>query len=481
MTKCVQTPQTLCRAAVARCEVTPPVGIYHRMWGASTHERATGIHRPLLATLLWLGPLAGDSSQALVIVGLDHCILDEADLQQMREAIGRAANLRPAQVLISLSHTHAAGLMSRSRANCEGGELIGPYLDALSERLGQLASQAVAARQPTTIVYGAGRCCVAAHRDFYDDQRQQFVCGFNPQASADDTLVVARIAENGGQTLATIVNYACHPTTLAWQNTLISPDYVGTLRETVEQHTSAACLFLQGASGDLGPREGFLGDPEIADRNGRQIGFAALAALEALPPPHTEFVYSGPVVSGATLGTWHHRPLDETAIERLKAWRIVHSTIPLEYRPKLPSLDQAKADLERWQAAEATTAEAASRHDAHARVEQAKRQVWRLGALPPERFPLPITVARLGDAIWLFVAGEHYQSLQTAVRAQFPDRPVLVTTLSNGWQPGYIPPANVYGRGIYQEQISVVAQGSAERVEQDVCRLVQESLSSVVG
>ena len=94
---------------------------------------------------------------------------------------------------------------------------------------------------------------------------------------------MARIVADDGGAIADVVNYACHPTTLAWDNTLISPDYVGAMRETVERHSGAPCLFLQGASGDLGPREGFVGDPAVADRNGRQLAFAALAAL-ATPP-----------------------------------------------------------------------------------------------------------------------------------------------------------------------------------------------------
>src|SRR4029453_14502912 len=107
-----------------------------------------------------------------------------------------------------------------------------------------------------------------------------------------------------------------------WQNTLISPDYVGALRETIEQHMAAPCIFLQGASADLGPREGFVGDPAIADRNGRQLAFAALSALEALPQPGKQVLYSGPVVSGATIGTWRYEPIDSATAQQAKTWQI---------------------------------------------------------------------------------------------------------------------------------------------------------------
>ena len=122
--------------------------------------------------------------------------------------------------------------------------------------------------------------------------------------------------------LATLVNYACHPTTLAFENTLVSPDYPGAMRELIERETGAPCIFLQGASGDLGPREGFVGDVAVADRNGRQLGFAALAALEALPPAGTRFEYAGPVISGATLGIWKHVPVDAATKARHATWRL---------------------------------------------------------------------------------------------------------------------------------------------------------------
>ena len=52
MTTSIATPQTRCRVGFARADITPPVGIYHRMWGAALHDRATGVHRPLMATAM---------------------------------------------------------------------------------------------------------------------------------------------------------------------------------------------------------------------------------------------------------------------------------------------------------------------------------------------------------------------------------------------------------------------------------------------
>jgi hypothetical protein len=471
MTKIIETPQTRCLAGIARADITPPPGIYHRMWGAATHDRATGVHKPLLATLLWLEPAEGDEGRSLCIVSLDHCILDGPDIELMERSIADAVAIRPGQTLVTLSHTHAAGLMSRSRADQPGGDLIGPYLNSVATQLGRLAVAAIEHRRPATIVYGRGRCDLAANRDFLDPQAKKFVCGLNPEGPADDTLLVGRITGADHRVIGTLVNYACHPTTLAWQNTLISPDYIGALRETVEAEFHAPCLFLQGASGDLGPREGFVGDTAVADRNGRQLGFAALAALETLPPAGTQFVYAGPVVSGATLGTWRHEPVSTAAAEHQKQWRSAAFDLPLAYRPELTTKEQTQSDLAHWQAEEqkaAAAGESLAARDAHAHVERMTRQLWRLSALPAGQFPLRVTIAQLGEALWVFVPGEHYQILQTALRERFPDRPILVTTLTAGWQPGYIPAADTYGRGIYQSDIAVVAAGSAERIIDEV-------------
>ncbi|HEX4607569.1 MAG TPA: hypothetical protein VH092_05125 [Urbifossiella sp.] len=472
MTTRVTTPQTRCRAAFARADITPPPGIYHRMWGAALHEQATGVHRPLTATAMLLE--AEDQNGRLLVVGIDHCLLEGVEADRIRTAAAAGAGIEPGQVHLALSHTHGSAWLSRSRAHLPGGDLIGPYLDRVAAVCGELAAEAAGRLAPATVIYGAARCALARHRDFWDAATRQIVCGFNPDGPADDTVTLARVVDRAGQSLGTLVNYACHPTTLAWQNTRVSPDYVGAMREVIERETAAPCLFLQGSSGDLGPMEGYVGDLRIADRNGRQLGFATLSGLEALPPAGTAFEYAGPVVSGATLGTWEHRPLapEELGTQEVFAGR--HFTTPLPYRTDLPTRPGTKAALARWEAEEAAARAAGDAdrvRDAHAHVERMTRQLSRLDGLPEGKtYPHPVGVWRLGDALWVFSAGELYQSFQIELRKRFPDLAVMVTTICDDWQPGYLPPASVYGYGIYQEVIAAVAPGSAETLLEVVAR-----------
>ncbi|MDZ4683809.1 MAG: hypothetical protein SH850_01890 [Planctomycetaceae bacterium] len=482
---CVSTPQSRCRAAVGRCDITPPVGIYHRMWGAALHDRATGVHRPLEATLLWLAPQSPATGQPQIVVALDHCILDTVEQANIRQAIAAATGVGVDHVLVSLSHTHGSGWMSRTRNHLPGGELIGPYLDGLAAQLANLVREAQPRLATATVVYGSGRCSLAAHRDYLDVEQGGYVCGFNPDGPADDTLLIARVTGETGQTLATLVNYACHPTTLAWDNTLISPDWVGAMRAVVEQTTNAPCLFLQGASGDLGPREGFVGDTAVADRNGQQVGYVVLSTLTALPPPGTEYRYTGPVLSGATIGTWQHQPLSADDLDQQTTWKWEQLTVELPYRHDLPTVEQTTAERDHW-LTEENRARAAGDQDrlrgCRAQVEQRTRQLARLAALVPGRaYPLVVHLGLLGDAVWIFLPGELYQAFQIALRARFAPRPVVIATLTNEWQPGYIPPASTYGYGIYQEIIAATSPGCMETLIETISRAVKEGFSPEWG
>ena len=463
----VDTPQSRCRFGLAHGDITPPSDIYHRMWGAAKHDRATGIHRPLRATITLLAPLEGDERQ--FIIALDHCVMGRQEMDNLLDAVSGSADIPREELIVTFSHTHAAGLMGLERGNLPGGDLIEPYLDSVATRVIELAKETQTKLQPATILYGTGRCNLAAHRDFWDEHNQLWACGYDPDTPADDTVIVARVIAENGSLIGTLVNYACHPTTLAWDNTLISPDYPGAMRETIEAATDVPCLFLQGASGELGPVEGYVGDTSVADRNGRQLAYAALSTIESLPAPNTRFEYSGTVESGATLGEWKHNELPEKSSNTNASWQLTRQIIPLPIRPGTPTIEAVKTELAEWEKKDTP--------DARAMSERKRRLLHRLSQLPAgDNFPLEAIVLRLGGAVWIIVQGEHYSILQKALRERFPETPLIISTVASHWGVSYLPPRELYGKGIYQESIAITAAGSLEKVIETIGAKIEKFL-----
>lgn len=467
----VEFPQSRCRAGVARRDITPPVGIYHRMWGAATHNRSTGVHRPLSTTILVMQP---DESQAeskpVVFVAVDHCLLWNREMNELLDRVSESAGVQRSQIIVFFSHTHAAGLMGHERLDLPGGELIPQYLADVADTISDGIREASDQTQPAVLTYGTGRCNLATNRDFRDETLGKYVCGFNSAGKADDTVGVVRLATASDHaTLATIVNYACHPTTLAWDNTLISPDYPGAMCEVVEAATVAPCFFIQGASGDIGPRHGFVGDTDVADQNGRQLGYAVLSALENLPPVDARMKYGGAVISGATIGRWGYEESSPAQREQAFFWREQCSEVALKYRDDLPRQDELQRETAAWKAKEAAADEAEdadTARDARAMIERMTRRLVRVAHLDDaETFSYPIRLWKMGDAVWIALDGEHYNVLQRNLRNRFANVPLIIGTLANGSDVWYVPDEESYGKGLYQEDASILAKGSLEKLE----------------
>ncbi|MDA0747577.1 MAG: hypothetical protein O2954_13735 [bacterium] len=464
------------RFGFARVNITPPVGIYHRMWGAARHDRATGVHRPVFADVLVFAPLNGDGN-LWVRANLDLVCLVVPQHNALVLALAEAAGVLPEQVDVAYSHTHSSGWYVPDRIPLPGGERIEPYLVSVAENLAIAVRQARKEMREVTVTYGAGRCNMAANRDCPDGEGM--VCGFNPNAAADDTVLVGRVTDSEGGIVATIVNYACHPTTLAWENTLLSSDYVGAMREVVERETGAPCTFALGPCGDLGPRDGFVGDLAVADRNGKQLGFAALSALMAMGPPGTDFEYAGPVVSGATLGAWRHAPFGGERETETGLFRGGVHTVDLPMRKGLDR-EQVEADLARWLDAEKTadaSGDAVVARDAGARAERARRWLGRLDQLPQGgTYSMPFSVRRMGDAVWVTCGGEPYSLLQTELRQRFPNFALVVSPLVGAMPVAYLLRKDAYGKGLYQEEPSCLAPGCLETLVEAISTQVKQEV-----
>ena len=444
----IRIPRTRARIGVARRDITPPLGIRAKNWGPADWERSEGAHRSFELTALAV--IGGDERPRLLLAVDGTWWRRVADEQGVRGAILAGLGLDPDQLMLSLSHTHAGAVLCAADAHLPGGELIPGYLEALATAGIAAGREALDGAVPGLIEWTAGRCTLAADRELDVDGRA--LVGYNPAGTADDTVMIGRLSVDG-VVRGTLVNYACHPTTLAWQSREVSPDYVGAMREIVEAATGAPCLFVQGASGELAPREQYTGDVTVADRHGRSLGHAVLAALDGLPAPGEELTLEGVVESGAPLAIWAGQ---EASGGEGAAGSVTSVELPLRDLPTLDELAEEWKDI-----------------DPRSREERLGRaRNLRDGYIDGPTVPHPVWAWRLGDAVIVGHPGEAYSRLQTTLRARFPETPIVVMNLTNG--PGfvYLPTRDAYERGAYQAWQTPLAPGALDLLEEHVTAVV---------
>ena len=443
------------RIGIAREDITPPLGIYSRNWGAAKHDTADSIHRPLMLTALTIASSSGGAP--LVLIDADLGWWRPLDLfHRFQNRLLNELSIESSRFIFALSHTHAAAPLMEVDSSLPGSELLGPWMEHVFQATVSAVGKALANADEAILDWHTGQCGLAADRDFQDPapNADRVICGFNPDATADDTLLIGRITAPSGTVRATLVNYACHPTTLAWENTTISPDYIGAMRETMEEATGATAFFLQGMSGDVAPRQQYVGDVEVADRHGRQLGFAALATLNDMEPAGSLLCFDEVIESGAPLAVWRHRPRE----------------IPSELGAIEVSAD---LQLKNWPTADELEQQRLSCDDRALEERLRRQQEIRRSLGDGSSYPLPVHAWRIGDAILIGCAGEAYSQLQKQLRSCFPETAVICMNLING-SVGYLPPAELYDVDVYPVWQTPFDRGCLERVSVTMANAIKE-------
>lgn len=428
---------------ISQKDITPPVDIYSRNWGAAKHDTAIGIHRPLKLSCTTFQ--VSQKAEKFVLIAADLCVWRSfEDGKLLRNEIIKALSITPSHMMFCLTHTHSAPSLSRQDGSKKGGEYIDEYLKFLQQSAIEAAEQAIASAVPATLTWHYGTCNLATNRDLPEAGKKRYILGFNAAKKADNTLLVGRITDKNNRITGTIVNYACHPTTLAWDNHLLSPDYVGAMRDLVQQETNAPCLFLQGASGDLAPAEQYSGDIALADKHGRQLGYSVLACLESMLPPDTQLSFSEIKESGAALAVWKKRKY-QPPLTCLAA--MVDVEFILKPLPALKELEEQYRNCDN---------------------RMLKERLWRKLNIRKtvgngDKVKIPLWVWRLGDSVLVGHPNEAYSEFQKSLRADFPQHTVCIINLANG-NASYLPPSKLYNKDIYAVWHTPFAKGALEKL-----------------
>lgn len=248
------TARAVLKAGAARANITPREPA--PMWGYGDRHDAlsTGTLDPLYADALVLE----FGNEKLALVGLDlGRSPSEASLQSIRERILSQAGIRHS--FIAGSHTHHGPVLELTDQPGQGrGKFDATirYYRELEEKIVAAILEADRRRVEARLTSGA---------QMVADLNRNRHTRFDPKP-VDRLLAILRVTDLSGQTIATVVNFAAHPTMLPSSLLRFSADYVGHLKTEVTRELGGTTVFFNGAAGDLsvnpGPSRGAGRDPQ---------------------------------------------------------------------------------------------------------------------------------------------------------------------------------------------------------------------------
>lgn len=453
-------------AGVGRCDITPAPGTPQGGWGAQAHQRGSGADLAMHATALVLKQ--GDHT--ILIVEADAIGFDPEGTERILDAIARLTGLEQSQIRFSCSHTHSGPNTFRLANISEGRDMILAYLEGLPQRIASAGWQALQGMEPVYAAATVGACRINRNRRVRVPSGE-VVVGVNEAAAADPALGVMRFDRKDGTTLATIVHYACHPTTVGWQCDRFTPDYPGPARRVIEEYLGGVCLFLQGAAGDLGPRRGFTGDRNVYRRLGTELGLAAASLGMELDPLESCAEFDSVMVSGANIAQYRYRPVAHAPLLRM-----LTRTLQLPVKP-LPSQAELEAELVLLRARAEAFAIAGEKTEMLRAQALATQAGWRLENsrryAGKSTADWPMQLIRIGSCVFVSLAGEPFSSIARRIRDQSPARCTFVSGYSNGGF-GYIPDRAAYREGGYEVEATPFSEDAADVVVDQALSAIQE-------
>jgi Neutral/alkaline non-lysosomal ceramidase, N-terminal len=253
------------RAGAARISIAPRAedlrdGLFLGGFGSYRQRRATGVHDEPYCRALAIG----DEDTAFIIAALDLVGASGPLLQTIREEAARLTGLSASNIIVACTHSHASpdmqglwGGTGDAYAAYVAGKAASAIVDA------HAAMQPAAASVATTALGG-----VVRNRRGWPE--------------TDETLTTLRFAAGAGATIATLVNYACHPTASGPANTEVSRDWCGYATDATEAALGGVTVYVNGAVGDVNPARD--GGFEHAIALGEAVAGAAVASLDAAEP-----------------------------------------------------------------------------------------------------------------------------------------------------------------------------------------------------
>ncbi len=322
-------------AAAGKVEITPTKSVF--MAGYGSNRKSTGVHDPLWARCLVLK----NGNQSIAVVSCDVLGISRFHGTKIRELINK---ISPERVLIGATHTHSGpDTYGQWGPNMMTSGVDKEWMTDLYKKVAFLVNETVGKTKPCSIQFGNVFGIEKASKNIRVRQM------------LDTELAAMRVMGADGKTVATLVNYACHPEVL--NNKHLTSDFPNWLRIRVEEKLGGIAMYMNGAQGGMvtadTQSEGSYPKGEAwpeAERIGNLLGDKAVECLNhgqvVLNPPITfqQRVFQVPmqnngfkmlIKAGVIQGVALKGDVIETEVNRFTVGGAEFITLPGEVLPTI--------------------------------------------------------------------------------------------------------------------------------------------------
>jgi hypothetical protein len=425
----------------------------------------------MVATALVLS----DGKQKFAMVDIDA--LSVRGLGEVIERASRLTGIPQTHIRLAATHTHSGPNFQAEKGPvgldpAPHLRMIKTYWDSVRDKITGIIVEANSKLQPVHAWGAKGTGTININRRVRAIGDKPAAVGTNPEGFVDRELIVMRIDDAQGKPYAVLVNFQCHGTVLTYENKLISPDWIGMVRKSVEKAMpGATALFFQGAAGDQGPIEGGTGDISVAHRLGSILGYQAAALALQVETVRREPQFEGFVES--------------TAFAAKQPWRVTgprDSILKFASRViQLPPRTYSSDELSRMEALAADARQRLSQaQDDPWKKHQAEARLRRFSDLlkqwkNPRREPVPVEVQvlRIGEMALVAMPGEPFSRIGAAVKKASPFPITMFCGYSTGKGGDYMPVTDEYAHGGYEVERTPYGKGAAEELIAEAIALVK--------
>tara|TARA_B100000700_G_scaffold309088_1_gene387611 strand:- start:2623 stop:4017 length:1395 start_codon:yes stop_codon:yes gene_type:complete len=463
----------LLNAGVNRVDISPEVGVAHAGWGAQTHQVSVGNDMPLSVTAI----VIENKGVELAIIDVDIGIFTNQQDLEIRQLISDRSGIPFENIRLAYTHTHS-GPITFGQWIKDGVDVAENWWSKIPQACTDAVISAEASMVPARTGFGRGSCDININRRPARPNGDLFT-GRNWNGFVDHDVDVISFDDVEGKPIATIVNYAMHPTIMGHENAWVTPDFPGPMRTVVEQTVGGLCLFLQGASGNQGPVDGFTGDLAVYRKAGAMLGVEAARVRLAIDPVERKEVLREIIVSGADLGIYE----DVLVYESDDTVAVSNESVELPARDVLPV---AAAEL-MFSAREKELADLRASDVSEEEIRRGVSKVMRANiqlsvAMLADRnikdghIEITAQSMRIGDTVLVSIPVEPFAELACEVKKRSISKNTVFSGFSNG-HINYLATDQAFEEGGYEVSVTVFAPGSAELVIDASIKAIENVIS----